>query len=122
MAPHMPNKPIRRRRRVARWAVLLVGLVLIGTGMVTYRHYADPERVRAEVEALLQQFAHGRVRVGAARFSLLDGIRLLDVSVASVRAWSGRPFGARRSRWRPSSQRWYRGRRVTKPSRAIGVG
>ena len=84
MALHQPNKSRRRRRRVAGWAVLLLGLPLIGAGVLTYRHYADPERVRAEAEALLQQFALGRVRVGSAAFSILDGIRLFDVVVAGA--------------------------------------
>ncbi|MFH1109544.1 MAG: hypothetical protein V1790_10165 [Planctomycetota bacterium] len=84
MALHMPNKSRRRRRKVAGWAVLLLGLQLIGAGVLAYRHYADPERVRAEAEALLQQFALGRVRVGSAAFSILDGIRLFDVVVAGA--------------------------------------
>jgi hypothetical protein len=65
--------------------VVLFAFVVSALAVVlAYRRFADPERVRAEAEALLQQFAHGRVRVGSAAFSIFDGIHLYDVAVASA--------------------------------------
>lgn len=84
MTTPVANRRLRGRRRIAWWAVLFaLALSALALGLA-YRRFADPQRIRAEAEAMLQQFAHGRVRVGSAEFSIFDGIRLFDVSVAGA--------------------------------------
>lgn len=84
MPPLVANSRRRRRRRTAQCVVLFAFAMSALAVVLAYRRFADPERVRAEAEALLQQFAHGRVRVGSAAFSIFDGIHLYDVAVASA--------------------------------------
>jgi len=84
MPPPEPNSRKRGKRRTARRVVLIAFAMSALAVVLAHRRYADPERVRAEAEALLQQFAHGRVTVGSAAFSILDGIRLFNVEVAGL--------------------------------------
>ncbi len=67
--------------------VALVSLIVGGT--LAYRHFTDPERVRAIVEAQLQRYAPGLVSVGSAEFSLFQGTVIHDVV---VRASEGADF------------------------------
>lgn len=78
-------RPAKPRRRWLRRLLLLIPVVgVILAGLVLVRHYTHPERIRATAEDYLQRFAHGRVSVGSARFSLFGGIRLFDVTVSEV--------------------------------------
>ncbi len=84
MPPSEANSRKRKRRRTTRWVVLIAFAMSTLAVVFAYRRFADPQRIRAEAESLLQQFAHGRVRVGSATFSIFDGIHLFDVAVASA--------------------------------------
>jgi len=81
MARHPSNKR-RLRRNMARWVVFVAIVLSALAGGLSYRRFADPERVRAQAENLLQKFTHGRVRVGSAEFSIFNGVHLFNVSVS----------------------------------------
>lgn len=80
--PLTPKSTKPRARRGVRGAVIF-GLLVAASivGIAVYRHYADPERVRAAAESYLQRLTNGRVRVASASFSIMNGIRLNDVTV-----------------------------------------
>ncbi|MBI4718375.1 MAG: hypothetical protein HY763_11260 [Planctomycetes bacterium] len=73
-----------RRRRVRLPFLLAAAATTVLAIWGADRHFADPERIRARAEASLQEYFHGRVAVGAARFSWLEGITLRDVAVSEV--------------------------------------
>ncbi len=72
------------RRRI--WKAVCVSIVVLGAAFVAaesiYRHYTDPERVRAVAEDYLQSYVTGRVTIGSATVSLFNGVRLFDVSIS----------------------------------------
>ncbi|MCH7870583.1 MAG: hypothetical protein IID33_02680 [Planctomycetes bacterium] len=76
------RKPGRRRRIV----LLILSAATAVTALQVYDHYTDPERIRALAEAYLQRYVRGRVTVGSAAFSWVNGVSLFDVSVAEVPA------------------------------------
>ncbi len=78
----------KRRRKVA----LGLALVLLGGAGMAYRHFTDPERIRALVEAQLQRYVGGLVTVGRAELSLFSGATLYDVVIASPKPSSGAPL------------------------------
>lgn len=75
------------RTRRARWRlVFLTALTALTAAAVlwgAYRHYTDPERIRALAQRHLQRYTLGHVDVGSAQYSWRDGVRLFDVSVTS---------------------------------------
>ena len=82
------------RRTWRRRAVVLFVLTLVATsGGLIYRHYTDAERIRAIAEAYLQKHLRelGKVTIGSARFSWLEGIRLRDVRVTEASPAAGPP-------------------------------
>ncbi|MGB2985706.1 MAG: AsmA-like C-terminal region-containing protein [Phycisphaerae bacterium] len=70
-----------RPRRVLALVLLVIGVI---AGALIYRHYTNPERIRAIAEAYLQRYTHGLVTVGSASFSWFGGVRLFDVTVEEV--------------------------------------
>ncbi len=87
----IPTKP---RRKWRRRAVVLFVLAAVATGGgLVYRHYTDSVRIRRVAEAYLQEHLRelGRVTVGSARFSWLEGIRLKDVRITEAPPATGPP-------------------------------
>ncbi|MBU0717124.1 MAG: hypothetical protein KJ749_02660, partial [Planctomycetes bacterium] len=89
--------PPRHRKRILALALVLVVAAFAGVVEIVRRHYVDPENIRAKAESYLQQFSRGRVTVGGATFSWLEGITLTDVAVAEAPdEVSGSPGSVRR--------------------------
>ena len=88
----MPSEPAKprptKRRRGRRVVVILLAMLAVGLGTVVwlYRHYTDPERIRQLAESRLQHYVGGRVSVGGARFSWVEGVCLSDVAVFAADA------------------------------------
>ena len=80
-----------RRKQVMILALSAIAVGLVVAAGLTTRYYTTPERIRAAAEAYLQRYAPGRVSVGLASFSWLDGIRLFDVAVADTLPRLSRP-------------------------------
>lgn len=79
-----PTSHPPRGRRVLRWALAGVFVVLVGVGVGVYRTYTDPVRVRREAEAAIGRLVGGTCTIREASFSLLGGVRLGDVSIEVV--------------------------------------
>ena len=68
---------------------MLVPVALAASLVAAYAHYADPAYIRSAAEQYMQQFTTGRVTIGRASFSWLDGVRLHDVALYEPKASSG---------------------------------
>ena len=79
--PETTDSEHKPRRRLWRWILIAMPLVLALTGFVAYRYYTNPQRVRALAEAYLQRYTVGRVEVQSATFSWADGITLYDATI-----------------------------------------
>jgi hypothetical protein len=86
---HFLSKPSpsreQNRPRLWRFCKKLVGLCLLiglGTGVVAYRHVTDETRLRALAKLWIESRTGGEAHVGGVRFSLFEGLRLLDVAIA----------------------------------------
>ncbi|MCH7883740.1 MAG: hypothetical protein IIC01_00695 [Planctomycetes bacterium] len=80
-----PDSSRPQARRRARYLVLpAIALALLTFAGLIYRNLTDAERIRALAESYLEQYVHGRVKVGSASFSILGGIQLSDVVVTGA--------------------------------------
>ncbi|MGD2111063.1 MAG: hypothetical protein PVI86_16930, partial [Phycisphaerae bacterium] len=78
--PRVPS-PRPRTKRLRRWVVPLILLLLVLAGYAVVRSYTSPDRIKSIAETYLQQFTRGRVSVGGASFSFFDGVRLYDMII-----------------------------------------
>jgi len=89
MSPAEPTRQTaigQRTGRLRRTLLLVFLFAVVLTGYLLVRHYTSSERIKAIAEVYLQQFTHGRVTIGSASFSFLDGVRLYDMTVDPVQA------------------------------------
>ena len=99
MSDNHNDTPIVKRR----WKPIVVGLaLLVPVALVVslaavYAHSSDPAYIRSAAEQYMQQFTTGRVTIGRASFSWLEGLRLYDVALYEPEA-SPRPTSTAPSR------------------------
>jgi hypothetical protein len=79
----LPPDGTRRPRRGRRLLILVLAVTVLGAVALdrTYRYAVRPERLVRLTEEHLSRFFAGKVRIGDARLSLFEGIRLFDVTI-----------------------------------------
>ncbi|MCH7925648.1 MAG: hypothetical protein IIC51_08955, partial [Planctomycetes bacterium] len=87
----------RRWKPIVVGLALLVPVALVVSLAAVYAHYSDPAYIRSAAEQYMQQFTTGRVTIGRASFSWLEGLRLYDVALYEPEA-SPRPTSTAASR------------------------
>ncbi len=88
-----PQPVVRRRNRLGLlvWAMLVVVVAVALGGLGAYRHFGDPQRICALVTDRIERSTNGRVQIGAATFSFLDGVHLRRLAVSEPNATPGDP-------------------------------
>ncbi len=76
-----PGHPFRPRRSSGRRWCMGVLLVFLSSVIASYWALTDPVRLRVMVQTYLSDLVGGRVSVGSASLSLLQGLRLSDVKI-----------------------------------------
>ena len=76
-----PGHPFRPRRSSGRRWCMSVALIFLSSVIASYWALTDPIRLRAMAQTYLSELAGGPVSVSSASLSLLQGLRLTDVTV-----------------------------------------
>lgn len=76
-----PGHPFRARRsRCRRWTMALLLIFMSGV-ISSYWYLTDPTRVRQMCQSYLSELVGGRVEVGSASLSILQGLKLSNITV-----------------------------------------
>ena len=76
-----PGHPFRPRRSSGRRWCMGVSFIFLSSVIASYWAVTDPVRLRGMAQTYLSELVGGRVSVGSASLSLLEGLRLSNVAV-----------------------------------------